>query len=763
MSATRDDGTRPEVRRQPYEVTVVVDWDGPLGIVLGVNKRTGLSAVTNVVEAGPLHEKYPGLLEQHAELWALNEVDFAAFPAHGALELTSHAELEAYLVTLPGYADADGRAVADKWNELDVNGDGVITMDEFLASMAEEALQSTLAQLAAQERPYRLTFGLGALRMRVNVTWQEPLGLLLGVNPEFGSIEVTSIVEGGALENALPPGALQAGDHIAAIGQRHFHPFPAHRADLKSHKELGAFMRQLLPEGAAEPSSASIEARWKALDANGDGVISMVEFLESAAAELRAHVLDALQTHARPFTLTCVRVVPKATLDAWDREAAAEAAAAVARRTLASLRERELSAWLRNTGNGACCACFAAAHITGVELALGGVVDSAVCSALSDEQRASLFKAVTAALRDGVSVNVLHHFGQPMQHIGPILLANAFEPGLKARASNRHEVITLQLTAPELPHPGAGARASSGREAGGATHMLVDVEQYMTPLEVTVPAGVLPGDIFVVNVSRGTMDDLEAVGVGEEINVEGFSHVGPPPPGFTREHPLRTLARVGLFHLTQGKVKLAMPAMNTRNPEKELAKLRLLVRCRVLGKRWRRRTKLQWRATALERAKREAQRAAFARAHPVQKSTPKPVPAAVSEQAAGEDCDADDACAPSSKEAPQATSAVADASAPLAEAAPGMPLRGKGRTSLSKTFAFGSLLEDDVNASHHTGGQGAGSVAMKAGGASDYCYKDGDGTEHGPFPLVDLVAWMKEGYLTVCVTKTARCQRALLS
>ena len=443
-----------EARRQPYEVTVVVDWDGPLGIVLGINKQTGLAAVTNVVEAGPLHSKYPGLLEQHAELWALNDVEFAAFPAHGATELTSHAELKAYLVTLPGYAHAGDAEVADKWSQLDVNGDGVITMDEFLASMAEEALQSTLAQLAAQKRPYRLTFGLGALRTRVNISWQGELGLLVGVDPEHGSIVVTSIVEGGALESALPPGALQAGDHIAAIDQQHFHPFPAHGGNvLTDRAELGAFMCQLLPRGAPRPSDASIESQWKALDTNGDGVITMTEFLENAAAELYAHVCSELET--RPITLTCVRVVPKATLDAWDREAAAEAAAAAARRTLASLRERELSAWLCNTGNDACCASFAVAHIDGAQLALGGVVDSAVCSTLSAEQRASLTDAVRAALRDGVSVNVLHHFGQPMQHIGPIITANAYEPGIKARASNRHEVITLQLTSPG--RSGAGA------------------------------------------------------------------------------------------------------------------------------------------------------------------------------------------------------------------------------------------------------------------------------------------------------------------
>ena len=212
--------------------------------------------------------------------------------------------------------------------------------------------------------------------------------------------------------------------------------------------------------------------------------------------------------------------------------------------------------------------------------------------------------------------------------------------------------------------------------------MLVDVEGYMTPLEVPVPRDVQPGAKFAVNVSRGTMDDLEAAGVGQAINVAEFDHVGPLAPGFASEHPLRALVRVGLFHLTQGKVRIAMPQLNTRSPKEVLAKLRLLIRCRVLAKRWRRRTKQNWRATAAERAKKEAERAAHALAHPVllrcSIPAPKLEPVADRENAG--------------------TGTIADASAVVTEDTPDMPLRGKGRTSIPKAFALDSLADDDVKA-----------------------------------------------------------------
>ena len=101
-----------------YECTVVVDWEGSLGLILGVNRSTGLAAVTSVVPGGPLSKRYPGLLEQHAELWSIDDVAFAAFPAHSKAELKSHAELKAYVTSMEGQADVDDAAVATMWKEM---------------------------------------------------------------------------------------------------------------------------------------------------------------------------------------------------------------------------------------------------------------------------------------------------------------------------------------------------------------------------------------------------------------------------------------------------------------------------------------------------------------------------------------------------------------------------------------------------------------------------------------------------------------------
>ena len=746
-----------------YECTVVVDWEGSLGLILGVNRSTGLAAVTSVVPGGPLSKRYPGLLEQHAELWSIDDVAFAAFPAHGKAELKSHAELKAYVTSMEGQADVDDAAVATMWKEIDVNGDGIITVDEFLATMAKTSLSSIMNQLATRPRPYRLTFGLGALRRTVRVDWDGPLGCGLGIDGTFGSVVVQTIASDGMMHSKHSE-TLQVGDHIAAIGSHIFHPFPAHDGvALHNTDELAAFMTQLRSSVVGggspgititltgdpvrvPPTSAEVEARWKTLDVNGDGVISMKEFLATAADDMHARIVAILAETPRPFSMTCVRVVPKADLDRWDEELHREAAAAVERINLADLTRTQVQAWLQNGGHGVFCDSFTKAMVTGEMLVAGGaqalVIKYDVLFSGSAAQRAALVDAVASARHDGVSVLTLHHFGAVATHLGTRYQIDAHD-----EHSDAHELITVHL---EVPRGGA---PSSGK-------ILAHVHGYISMLEVAIPDGLHTGDKFVVTVSKGHMDEVELEGVGGGISQTGFGHVGPQPPA--PEHPLKALGRTALFHVTSGRVAAFHPPPRHKlSKEESLKKMQLLVQCRMLGKRWRRRTKARWNANASTRAAREAERAETAARNAKANGALREArrlsgsSTSIAEQNAAalkEVTGAFDALEGRGAASRAGSVAANEEGAPASDLTE-MPLRAS--SGEAEAFSYAALKEDEMHsgaggeAGAGGGTSGIAAALAEATGGDHYCYRDGEGTCHGPFPLRDLVEWMQQGYLSV--------------
>ena len=144
------------------EVTVQIDWEGSLGLEVGVNPQTGMVMITKVRETSAVRARAPSV-ERGAEIVAVNAHRLRPFPAHqGGAALGDHAQLRAYMVQTRSaeqgaITDAE---VAAMWATIDVNGDGSVTMAEFLETMANAVLKDVLGLIGRTPRPHTITFGV---------------------------------------------------------------------------------------------------------------------------------------------------------------------------------------------------------------------------------------------------------------------------------------------------------------------------------------------------------------------------------------------------------------------------------------------------------------------------------------------------------------------------------------------------------------------------------------------------------------------------
>ena len=158
------------------EITVQIDWEGTLGLEVGVNPQTGMVMVTKVRATSAVRARAPSV-KRGAEIVAVNAHRLKPFPAHkGGAALGDRAQLRAYMaqtrsVEQGAITDAE---VSAMWATIDVNGDGSVTMAEFLETMANAVLKDVLGLIGRTPRPHTITFGVDVPIARVKETAEQP-------------------------------------------------------------------------------------------------------------------------------------------------------------------------------------------------------------------------------------------------------------------------------------------------------------------------------------------------------------------------------------------------------------------------------------------------------------------------------------------------------------------------------------------------------------------------------------------------------------
>ena len=290
----------------------------------------------------------------------------------------------------------------------------------------------------------------------------------------------------------------------------------------------------------------------------------------------------------------------------------------VAKVPLASLSQSQTQAWLKNRGLAAFCDSFMAAHVDGRMMCDAHAVLSAVDRrSTTSEQRVVLTKAIAKVREEGVLPLQLHHFGVATRRVGSASTRRAGGTACPtaAEASPHAPVhgsildhitlavdkivlmdsthaepdvdITVHVTVPEAGAPKSG-------------NLLVHVPGYISMLSVDIPAGCAAGQSFAVHTTKSHMDSLEGHGgdngVLGDVNMEAFDYLHTTKTA--SEHPIDRVGRVLFRAVTNGRRGLPPPKSKPHAADR-LRVVMLLVRCKLLARKWARRAKASAATAAL--------------------------------------------------------------------------------------------------------------------------------------------------------------------
>jgi hypothetical protein len=276
-----------------------------------------------------------------------------------------------------------------------------------------------------------------------------------------------------------------------------------------------------------------------------------------------------------------------------------ETLSAPSNRPLDTLSASEVQAWLQNTGNSSFSDSFAELCVDGAMLSTLGSIgwrpERAAFKLQSSEDQQRLTEAIALNREGGVPSHALHFYGLPKQRVGTRVETGA-EPsgGHGFHGGFVDHVVTM---AHHAVLPGGDAEENVDivvrvkvpmEDLPTSRCIMARVVGYTAMLAVELPEGCHSGDVFVVHTSKAHMDDLEAGGEAtvDGLNVWAFKHLYTTPAPAV--HPAKRVARMVARAMTGGKA--GQP--EARPPpaaEDRLRVVMLLLRCKILGKRWRRR------------------------------------------------------------------------------------------------------------------------------------------------------------------------------